>query len=226
MKIGRSCWYLFLTLVLANAGLAGRQLVGSGDSPPFTFDRRVQPVVTSIQPTAGSTQGGTTITVSGDQFFDQHTWIKLGEVEIKSVTITSSNQLTFITPPRDAGKLDLEVVNTGGLTAKLSSAFRYEAPLGKKVEATAESSSLVANGKTTTQLEIKLFDQNGELVPDETVNLVVDNGQLAEQATNNADGTYSTTYTSATSPGQATIQAITTTSGKLRTRKLTLTPRQ
>ena len=58
------------------------------------------------------------------------------------------------------------------------------------------------------------------------VNLVADKGQLAEQATNNKDGTYSATYTAASSPGEVTIQAITSTSGKLGTVDLTLTPRQ
>ena len=213
---------LIVAFLLTNLANSAGQAIGSADTPPFTLDRRIQPLLTSIEPTAG----GTLVTVSGDKFFSQHTWVKIGEVEVKKVTVISSNQLTFKMPKWVAGEVDIQVINSGGLAASLSQAYRYEAPLAKKVEVTATETSLVANGQATTKLTIKLFDQHGGAMADETVNLLADKGKLAEKADNNNDGTYSATYTAASSPGEVTIQAITSTSGQLGTLKLDLTPRQ
>ena len=98
---------LIVALLITNPANSARQAVGSADTPPFTLDRRIQPLLTSIEPTAG----GTLVTVSGDKFFSQHTWIKIGEVEVKKVTVTSATQLTFKTPKGVAGKVDIQVIN-------------------------------------------------------------------------------------------------------------------
>ena len=161
---------LAVAWLITNPANSARQVIGSADTPPFTLDRRIQPLLTSIEPKAGGTAGGTLVTVSGDKFFSQHSWVKIGEVEVKEVTVTSATQLRFKTPKRVAGKVDIQVINTGGLAANLSQAYRYEAPLVKKVEVTAAETSLVANGQASTQLTIKLFDQHGQAVADETVN--------------------------------------------------------
>ena len=125
---------LIVAFLLTNLANSAGQAIGSADTPPFTLDRRIQPLLTSIEPRAGGTAGGTLVTVSGDKFFSQHSWVKIGEVEVKKVTVTSSTQLTFKTPKGVAGKVDIQVINTGGLAASLSQAYRYEAPLVKKVE--------------------------------------------------------------------------------------------
>ncbi len=198
----------------------------TGYSGMVTINRRVKPGVTSLEPSAGSTKGGTTVTVKGDKFYAGLTTVKLAGLVVSPVSVKSETELSFKTPAGSAGLVDLEVFNPGGVSIKLSQAFKYEAPIVKTVEVKAAADTLVANGVTSTQITVRLLDQNGELVTDETVNLLADRGTIPAQAINNKDGTYTATYKSSQTFGQANITAVTTTGGKLGKVELTLTQRQ
>ena len=58
----------------------------------------------------------------------------------------------------------MEVIHANGTSVSLADSFKYEAPLIQKVEVSADPKTLVANGVATSQITIKLVDQNGELV--------------------------------------------------------------
>ena len=217
-----SIWILTLLAVMTQVWSASH----TGYSGMVTIDRRVKPVVTSLEPSAGSTKGGTTVNVKGDKFYAGLTTVKLSGKAINPVSIKSEMELSFKTPADSAGLVDLEVFNPDGISSKLSQAFKYEVPIVKMVEVKATADTLVANGVASTQITIRLLDQNGELVTDETVNLLADRGAIAAQAINNKDGTYTATYKSSQTFGLANITAATTTGDKLGKVELTLTQRQ
>ena len=94
------------------------------------------------------------------------------------------------------------------------------------VEIKAEAEWLTANGVSTTLITVKLLDQHLEPVSDETVNLVADRGTIPSTAKNEDGGTYTATYKSGLKPGDATITAVTTTTGKAGNLILTLKEQQ
>jgi len=100
------------------------------------------------------------------------------------VTSQSVSQLTVKTPEGVAGATTVEVIHANGTTVSLTDSFKYQAPLIQKVEVSAEPKTLIANGVATSQITIKLVDQNGELVPSETISLSTDQGTIPKVATN------------------------------------------
>ena len=89
------------------------------------------------------------------------TTVKLSGKAINPVSIKSETELSFKTPADSAGLVDLEVFNPDGISSKLSQAFKYEVPIVKMVEVKAAADTLVANGVASTQITIRLLDQNG-----------------------------------------------------------------
>ena len=81
----------------------------TGYSGVVTIDRRVKPVVTSLEPSAGTTKGGTSVTVKGDKFYAGLTTVKLAGQAISPVSVKSETELSFKTPAGSAGLVDLEV---------------------------------------------------------------------------------------------------------------------
>ena len=218
--------FLLCAIMLVNSIYAAPQAVGIGYSEPFTIDRRVKPVITSIDPVAGTTKGGTTVTVKGDKFYTGLTTVELDGQTVASVNIKSESEFSFKTTQANAGLVDLEVFNPNGVSTQLSQAFKYQAPRVETVTVTPASPSLVANGVATMSVVIRLLDQNGEVIEDETINLVVDRGKINSQATNNKDGTYTATYTASQTEGTATITAVTSTHGQTGSAELKLTTRK
>ena len=83
--------------------------------------------VTSISPSAGSTTGGTTVTITGTGFLSDAA-VTLGGLAPSSVTIQSSTTLIAVTAPRpSAGTIDV-AVTSGGRTATLTGRFTVVAP--------------------------------------------------------------------------------------------------
>ena len=82
--------------------------------------------VTAISPGAGSSLGGTAITISGTNF-SAGLSVTVGGVPATGVTVTGTTTATAVTAPRDSGPADV-VVTSGGQTASLPNAFTYVAP--------------------------------------------------------------------------------------------------
>ena len=84
--------------------------------------------VTAISPTVGSTSGGTSVTITGNDFASDAT-VSLDGVPATNVVIQSSTSLTAIAGAGPAGTGDV-VVTSGGHTATLPAGFGFVAPTG------------------------------------------------------------------------------------------------
>jgi hypothetical protein len=82
------------------------------------------PTLTSISPTAGSTAGGTAITVTGSNFETGAT-VTVGGVAATQVDVVSATQITAVTPSNSSGTVNLVVTNPDGGSVTLTGAFLY-----------------------------------------------------------------------------------------------------
>lgn len=74
---------------------------------------RPAPDVTSISPSTGSTQGGTEVTIDGEDFVFGAK-VLFGDVEAASVSFASSHRLFAVAPARSAGTVKVVVMNPDG----------------------------------------------------------------------------------------------------------------
>jgi hypothetical protein len=88
------------------------------------------PVVTLVSPSAGTTAGGTTMTVSGSGFTGVKS-VLFGSAAGSSVKMTSSSQLTVTSPAHAAAQVEIQVVTPGGTSAPVAAdRYGYVSPLG------------------------------------------------------------------------------------------------
>lgn len=81
------------------------------------------PTVTGVDPSSGSTAGGTAITITGTNFTGA-TGVTIGGVAATSLSVVSSTSITCVTPAGTAGAKDIAVTTTAG-TGTLSSGYTY-----------------------------------------------------------------------------------------------------
>jgi Domain of unknown function DUF11/IPT/TIG domain len=117
---------------------------GSGGSPPA-------PVIQSISPTTGSTAGGTSVTISGTNFFSGDT-VKFGSVAGTGVTVNSVTNITVTTPAESAGAVNVTVTDSSSQSSTLTDAFTFTvllppAPVAKSLSPT---SGTTAGGTSVT----------------------------------------------------------------------------
>lgn len=119
------------------------------------------PTITSVSPGGGSSDGGTTVTVTGTNFAGGTT-VTIGGQPCASVTVTSSTSLTCSTPAGAVGAVDVTVTSTGQ-SATLNGGYTYAhaAPGSPRtVTATAGRASLTvtwaapATGGPVTRYEV------------------------------------------------------------------------
>lgn len=98
------------------------------------------PTLASITPAAGPISGGTTVTITGTDFF-QVTGVKFGGVRAKTFTQGFNGVMTAVAPPHRAGSADVTVTTVAGTTSLgAADKFTYEACVvpklnGKKLKA-------------------------------------------------------------------------------------------
>ena len=102
--------------------LAGACATKSGTGPTMGLQ------VTAISPNVGSTSGGTTVTITGQEFANDAT-VTIGGVAATDVVFKSSAQLTAVTPAEGSGAVDV-TVTSGGKSATLPGGFAFIAPTG------------------------------------------------------------------------------------------------
>jgi uncharacterized repeat protein (TIGR02543 family) len=73
------------------------------------------PVVTSISPSTGTTAGGTSVTITGENFTSA-TGVKFGTADGTSVTVVSATQITVVAPA-GTGEVNVSVITPGGTSA-------------------------------------------------------------------------------------------------------------
>jgi hypothetical protein len=97
--------------------------VASTLSSAFTFVTLPPPTISSIVPASGSTEGGTTVTITGTNFAVGAT-VTIGGVAATGVTFVNSTTLQAITGVHAAGAVDV-VVTATGQSATLSGRYAY-----------------------------------------------------------------------------------------------------
>jgi hypothetical protein len=108
----------------------------------FTYDDA--PTLTSISPSVGTVNGGTTITLTGSGFI-AGTTVSVGSNPCSSVVLNSPASLSCVTPAGTAGVVQVAVSNPGGTAAGF---FTYdEAPT---LDAVSPGAGPVLGGTTVT----------------------------------------------------------------------------
>ncbi|HOQ60993.1 MAG TPA: IPT/TIG domain-containing protein [Vicinamibacterales bacterium] len=92
----------------------------------FTFITLPPPTITSIFPRAGSSAGGTTVTITGTNFAPGAS-VTIGGAAATAVAVASLTSLTAVTGPRAVGTADV-IVTVGGQTGSLAGGFTYVPP--------------------------------------------------------------------------------------------------
>ena len=117
--------------ILAMAGLSAGCGSSPGQQPPAT----AQPIapapafavsVTAISPNAGSTGGGTPVTITGSGFQAPATVTLGGQPKIAFVV--NGTTIHFTTALHDVGAVDVVVSNSDGQAGSLAGAYTYLAP--------------------------------------------------------------------------------------------------
>ncbi len=102
-------------VVIDASGVEGRKL--------SSFQFLAVPQLSTIFPTAGDIDGGTTVTLRGENFIEGLV-VRVGGVTQPNVTIVSTQKLTFqTTPGASTGTKTVEVENVGGAIALLQYSF-------------------------------------------------------------------------------------------------------
>jgi hypothetical protein len=90
----------------------------------FTY-AAAAPVVTSINPTTGTTSGGTVVTVTGSGFVSGAT-VRFGGTLATNVIFDSATQVRATTPARTStGAVSVQVTNPNNQSGQLNNAFTY-----------------------------------------------------------------------------------------------------
>jgi len=100
-----------------------RSAASSGDRYTFT------PVITALTPSAGTTAGGTTVTVTGEGLGigTGGTTIKFGTAKATPVACSSSTTCTAVSPAHAAGTVQMRAIVTGKSSSKsAATAFTYQ----------------------------------------------------------------------------------------------------
>lgn len=74
------------------------------------------PTALSINPTSGSTNGGTNVTITGTNFTGASS-VKLGGTEVTSFIVVNSTTITAVTAAHTAGAVSVDVTTPGGTNA-------------------------------------------------------------------------------------------------------------
>ncbi|MDB6065752.1 MAG: delta-60 repeat domain protein [Pedosphaera sp.] len=85
------------------------------------------PILISISPIVGPTNGGTVVTISGTGF-EVGAGIKFGSLPASSVNVNGTNSMTAITPLSPVGLVNVIITNADGNTATLTNAFTFGIP--------------------------------------------------------------------------------------------------
>lgn len=97
-------------------------VVGSGSVPALP-----PPVITSVTPGTGVTNGGTVVNISGSNFWAGAT-VKFGLNSGTGVSVVDSNNITVTTPAGVVGAVNVVVQNTNALSATNLNGFVYVLP--------------------------------------------------------------------------------------------------
>ena len=121
----------------------------TGTSDHFTFVGGA-PVVSAVNPTSGSTAGGTSVTISGSGFTGA-TSVKFGATSA-TFTVNSDASITATSPAGSTGAVDVTITTPVGPSAtSASDVFTYTSPPpAPTVTSISPTSGAIAGGTTVT----------------------------------------------------------------------------
>jgi hypothetical protein len=95
--------------------------------PPKPETAEGPPRVQSVEPTQGTTAGGEEISILGGGFIPGKTQaeVRFGRKQAPTATVASTNRIRVVTPPGDAGPVDIMVMFDDGSVFRIQRAFRY-----------------------------------------------------------------------------------------------------
>jgi IPT/TIG domain len=93
------------------------------DTPMGVEPLVVHVVVSSVSPLEGSTEGGTPVTIAGENF-ESGAIVEFGGAQATAVTVVSPDEITAETPPHVAGPVTV-TVKASGVTGQRAEAFTY-----------------------------------------------------------------------------------------------------
>ncbi len=129
-------------IVVTNADGVSGSLAGG-----FTYQGPL-PTVSGVTPGSGPSSGGSTVTVTGTDFFAGAT-VLVGGTPATGVTWVSPYIVRATTPAGNVGPASVTVTNVDGRSATLGSAFTYVGPT-PALSGVAPASGPVAGGTTIT----------------------------------------------------------------------------
>ena len=117
----------------------------NASSPPYTY--LAAPIVSSISPTSGTANGGTSVTITGTNFTGA-TGVTIGGAAATGVTVVSSTSITCTTPSGSGGTTSVQVTTPGGTSAP--NALYNFALTPPTVTAISPFSGVTVGGSTVT----------------------------------------------------------------------------
>ncbi|MGB2698247.1 MAG: Ig-like domain-containing protein, partial [Candidatus Zixiibacteriota bacterium] len=121
------------------------------------------PVVASISPNTGSTVGGTSVTIKGENFDGNGVSVTIGGIAATSVVVVSPFEITCLTPAGSAGSADVVVTNiaSGLSSSPLTGGFTYYVNTPPIADAGPDQTGVIA-GTLVTLDGSGSFDINGD----------------------------------------------------------------
>jgi hypothetical protein len=102
----------------------GKVYVATWSNQVAVYGLATPPTVVGVSPRRGPIEGGTRVTITGDDFVSGAT-VSLGGTAATSVVVTSGTQMTVTTPPHRQGGVNVVVTNPDEQSGTLSSGFVY-----------------------------------------------------------------------------------------------------
>lgn len=105
--------------------------------------------ITSISPIAGTINGGTSVTITGNGFQTGAT-VTFGGMQATNVMVVNSTSITANTPPHAAGAVNVVVTASGQSSPPLSGGFTYSANPAPTISTVVPNSGSTAGGTSVT----------------------------------------------------------------------------
>ena len=90
-------------------------------------DKLAAPVMSKVNPTEGSINGSTILTITG-AYFRKGDQIKIGLKSCLSIKVISAGTIVCETPPASSGKANITLQDSDGITTTLNSVYTYTSP--------------------------------------------------------------------------------------------------